>query len=90
MSDTEYNSGLQAGRNRMDELKVKFTPVELEEWLNLMIEHQRASQERGTDTLYDAGFVEGALQRFKEPFDPHIRREREAQDLPSEKQARSQ
>jgi hypothetical protein len=90
MIDIEYNAGLQAGRNRMDELSGKFTPVEIEDWLHVMVEHGLASQQLGTDTPYDGGFLEGAMQRSKEPFDAHRRREREVQDSPSEKRVTSQ
>lgn len=47
------------------------TPAEIEEWLHVMVEHRLASQQLGADTPYDAGFIEGAIQRFKEPSDPH-------------------
>jgi hypothetical protein len=71
MSDSEFKAGLQAGRDRMDELKGELTPAEIEEWLHVMIEHRLASQQLGTDTPYDAGFIAGAVQRSKEPSDPH-------------------
>jgi hypothetical protein len=69
--DSDYNAGLQAGRNRMDELKEQYTPAEIEEWLHVMVEHRLTNQQLGTDTQYDAGFIEGAMQRSKEPADPH-------------------
>jgi hypothetical protein len=71
MSDAEHNAGLEEGRKRMDELRGECTPAEIEEWLHLMIEHRMANLELGTDTPYDAGFIEGAVQRLKELSDPH-------------------
>jgi len=71
MNNPEYDAGLLAGRDRLDELKGQYTPAEIEEWLHVMIEHRLASQQLGTDTPFDAGFIEGAIQRSKEPSGPH-------------------
>jgi hypothetical protein len=69
MSDAAFNAGFQAGVNRMDELRAELTPLEIEEWLHVMTEHRLASQQLGTDTPFDAGFIAGAMQRSKEPSD---------------------